>query len=323
MRPLCYIHLLGPRAFQIVSRSGLAWLKCAKFSRYRWLLHAFSTRQGGVSRAPAAGLNLGFTDGEQRARVEQNRWLFFAQLGAASFALASLRQIHSPHVYQVTRAAGGRLEYRFCGIPFPEPCPETPPAGDALMTDDPGILLSVRSADCLPVVLVDSKRRAVAVIHAGWRGLLARVIEKTVGEMRRLFGSEPRRLLAALGPSIRTCCYEVGEEVLEAFHGRFPQAEKFFCQPPNPSRAWAERPPAFFLPARPPAREPRAAPTAHLDLVAGAQEQLRNAALNLSNVSVADFCTACRTDLFFSHRKEGRRTGRSMAVVGIRPDAPR
>jgi hypothetical protein len=269
-------------------------------------------------------LNLGFIRGEERAPVEQNRRVFLAQLGAASFALASLRQIHSPHVYQVTRAAGGKLEYRFCGIPFPELRPGTPPAGDALLTDEPGILLSVRTADCLPVVLVDTRRRAIAVIHAGWRGLLARVIEKTVGEMRRLFGSEPPRLLAALGPSIRACCYEVGEEVREAFQGCFPQAEKFFFPPPNRSRASAEHTSAFFLPARPrpDASGPRAAPGVHLDLVAGAREQLRNAALHLRNVFVADFCTACRTNLFFSHRKEGQRTGRAMAVAGIRPDAP-
>jgi hypothetical protein len=244
-------------------------------------------------------LNLGFTPGEERARVEQNQRLFLARVGAEGFALVSLRQVHSSHAFQVTRTARGKLEYRPCGVSFPERHDETPPAGDALLTDEPGILLSVRSADCLPVLLVDPKRRAIGAIHAGWLGTLAGLIEKTVDEMRDLFGSEPPQLLAALGPSIRACCYEVGEEILEAFQERFPRAESFFCKPPNRPRFRA----------------------LHLDLVAAAQDQLRNAGLNLRNVSVAGFCTACRTDLFFSHRKEGRRAGRCVAIIGIRPDA--
>jgi len=299
----------------MISRDGLAWLECVRLSRLPWMLHAFSTRRGGVSLAPAAGLNLGFTEPDRRQRVEQNRRQFFGQLGVEDFALASLHQVHSTHIYQVARpavpdawlwaagrGAGEKLEYRPCGISLPAPGTETCPPGDALLTDQAGILLSVRSADCLQVLIVDPERRAVAAVHAGWRGALHRVIEKAAAEMRRIFGSRPERLLAALGPSIRSCCYEVGGEVVEAFHGHFPRADRFFRKV-----------------SRPAGQRLRTGMAMHLDLVAVACAQLRDAGLSARHVWVAEFCTACRTDLFYSHRKEGARTGRVMAVIGIRP----
>jgi hypothetical protein len=276
-----------------------------------------------MSQAPSAGLNLGFTQWDQRASVEQNRRQLFQRLGADRFTLASLRQAHSAHIYQVTRGAEGKLEYRPCGFPLPAADTGRPPAGDALLTAQAGILLSVRSADCLPVLLVDPQCPVVAAVHVGWRGALARVVEKTVGEMRRIFSSEPKWLLAALGPSIRACCYEVGEEVVEAFTGRFAEAERFFRKAPHPSSRPAERSPLRFLNAPSPGHTARFGETIHLDLIAVALEQLRSAGLLARHLRVAEFCTACRTDMFFSHRKEGARTGRMLALIGIRPEGKR
>jgi YfiH family protein len=203
--------LKGQRSFRFVTGGGLEWSECSRFARLPWLLHAFSTRRGGVSKSPAASLNLGFVDTDRRANVERNRFLFFKQVGAQHYSLAWLRQIHSAAGYQVGRTSGGKLEYRPSGYTAPSVSNPQVPAGDALMTDQPGVLLSVRCADCLPVLLVDPRCRAVAAVHAGWRGALQRVVEKTVGVMRSVFGSDPRRILAALGPSIRACCYSVGE----------------------------------------------------------------------------------------------------------------
>jgi hypothetical protein len=270
-----------------------------------------------VSRGPSAGLNLGFTQGEPRARVRENRELFFQQLGAEHFALAALRQVHSATVYQVLRATSGELEYRLAGNRLPEQPGVAQPAGDALLTEEAGILLSVRTADCLPVLLVDPKHRAVAAVHAGWRGALARLVEKAVGEMRRVYGSEPQSLLAVLGPSIRGCCYEVGEEVLEAFQGGFTQADKFFRKVSGSPASHPKRRPLSFLNMQPPGYDSTCAPPIHLDLVAVAQDQLRAAGLAPHHVAAVDFCTACRTDLFYSYRQEGSRTGRMLAVIGI------
>jgi len=320
---LCYIDGLGQGTFKIVARKELQWLECRALARFPWLRHAFSTRCGGVSEDPAAGLNLGFITADARANVEENRQRFFAALGAEGYSLAALRQRHSTHIYLVTRDASGQLEYRPAGFPAPQPPGHPLPVGDALLTREPGVLLSVRTADCLPVLLLDPRRRAVAAIHAGWRSALGRIIEKTVGVMRAVFGSDPPHLLAAVGPSIRACCYEVGEEVVAAFCGRFAQGERFFREAPpeNPSAAFAARYSQLFLSGQPPGHPTRPASAPHFDLVALAEDQLCSAGLRPSRIQVAEFCTACRTDLFFSHRKEGKNTGRTMAAIGIRPGA--
>jgi hypothetical protein len=316
---VCYISLLGHSASQIVSRGGLAWIEHPLIARYSWLVHAFSTRQGGVSRGLSAGLNLGFTKGEPRARVWENRKLFLQQLGAEHFALAALRQVHSANIYQVRRATSGKIEYRLGGNRIPEQPGLDQPVGDALLTDQAGILLSVRTADCLPVLLVDPKRRAVAAVHAGWRGALARIVEKAVGEMRHVYGSEPQSLLAVLGPSIRVCCYEVGQEVEDAFQGRFPRADKFFRKRFEPPAFDSTRRPTSFLNMRPPGYQSTGTPAIRLDLVAVAQDQLLTAGLTPHHVAAVNFCTACRTDLFYSCRQKGSGAGRMLAVIGIRP----
>ena len=305
---------------KIISRRGLEWIESAGLARQSWLLHAFSTRKGGASRAPAAGLNLGFIETDQRKIVEKNRKRFFHALGAERFPLAELRQILSTNIYQVVRGARGNLEYRPSGYPVPKTARLVLPQGDALITQEPGVLLSVRAADCMPVLLADPRRRAVAAIHAGWRGALAGIVEIAVGEMIRIFDSNPDDLLAAIGPSIRACCYEVGDEVVNAFRGRYPNGEDYFRAAPHDKveEEIARRYPLLFLSKQPPGHGPDAVPTLHLDLVAVARDQLRSAGVNDAKIQVADFCTACRTDLFFSHRKEGSGTGRMMAAIGIR-----
>jgi YfiH family protein len=319
--PPCYSLSLARHSFQVVSRAGIRWLECSLLVQLPWLLHAFSTRRGGVSRGPASGLNLGFIAADRRRNVEENRRRFFACLGVEGFSLATLRQVHSTHIYQVARDTSGTLAYFAAGSPVPQPSLRGSPVGDALTTDQAGIVLSVRTADCLPIVLVDAQRRAVAAVHAGWRGGLQRMVEKAVGVMRATFGSDPRRMLAAVGPGIRACCYEVGEEVVAAYCGRFTQGERFFrpVAAGRSSRALAQRYPLLFLSPDPPGRAPQPGPAACLDLAAVVVAQLRVAGLPASSIAVCDYCTSCRTDLFFSHRKEGGRTGRMMSVVGIRP----
>ncbi len=308
---------LQREAFDIISHQGLEWIECSKLARLPWLLHAFSTRRGGVSRAPVAGLNLGFTEWDQRSNVEQNRKLFLRALGAERFPLATLHQIHSARIYQVLRRPDGRLEHRPAGGFVPTP---SRLEGDALLTDQSGILLSVRSADCVPILLVDVRRRAIGAVHGGWRGALEGIIEKAVAEMQHSFGSRPDDLSAAVGPFIHNCCYEVGEEVAKAFCQRFPNGEKFFRKE---RRAGVEHnaEPEAGSSISPDASGERSRPKQAmcLDLGAVARHRLRHAGIPPSNVHIADFCTSCRTDLFFSHRKEKGRTGRMMAVVAIRP----
>ena len=283
-----------------------------------WLIHAFGTRQGGALKP------------EKSAKSAGNGFAghapggFLRALGAGRFPLAALRQTHSSIIYSVARRSGrGPLLYQLAGNPLPgsQDAPGTRP-GDALMTEQAGILLSVRVADCVPILLADREGRAVAAVHAGWRGALSRIIEKSAGEMCRTFGSRPQNLVAAVGPSIRACCYEVGPEVLDAFCGTFPAGEQFFHKvlaTPEESRMALRFETLFRLQAPPGHRAEDALSKIHLDLAAVARYQLEHAGVPPGQIHVADYCTACRTDLFYSYRKEGSLAGRMMAVIGMRP----
>jgi polyphenol oxidase len=305
---------------QFVSKDGLEWLESRAFERAPWLLHAFSTRVGGASQGSCRGLNLGFIESDKPKTVDRNRAEFFAALGAKNFALAELKQTHSTHVYQVALDRARNARYIPVGSNELLPASEKPPSGDALVTNRSGALLAIRTADCHPILLADSHRRAIAAIHSGWRGTLARIAEKTVGVMRAVFGSNPRDIIAAIGPGIQSCCYAVGEEVVAKFQGRFVHAERYFKPVPVDEEAAAlvAKYPNIFLSPFPPGHAPVNQAVAHLDISAALRDQLLDAGLAPSKILASDLCTACRTDLFFSHRKEGSRTGRMMAVVGIR-----
>jgi YfiH family protein len=265
-----------------------------------WLVHGFSTRTGGYSAAyGGSSLNLGFTKHDTRAAVERNREAFMRALDAdpAAFHLITQRQVHSDLIHYVTT-------------------PDAHPTGDGLITDVPGLLLGVQTADCLPVLLVDTKRRAVGIFHAGWRGTLKRIVEKGVGEMRRQFGSDPSDLRAAIGPGIHSCCYQVGEEVREKFHSQFAYAAELFREV-RESNPVHEKYPLLFLTARAPGHGPEET-LLYLDLVAANTRQLLDAGVSAEQVSASPLCTSCRADLLFSYRKEEGTVGRLMGVIGVR-----
>lgn len=293
-------------------------LRADHLSNLPWLVHGFSTRTGGFSRAyGGAALNLGFTKDDLKAAVERNRSAFLRALDADSGAipkkkgrrglpesnpnprpLVTLRQVHSDIIHFVDSPCASQL------------------AGDGLITATPELLVGVQTADCLPVVIVDPKRRAVGVFHAGWRGTLKRIVEKGVGEMRRHFGSLPRDLKAVIGPGIHGCCYEVGEEVRNKFESQFEYGAKLFreIEEPDPVR---EKYPMLFLTARAPGHSilPK---KIFLDLVEANRQQLLAVGLLKKNIEVSPLCTNCRTDLLFSYRAEKGKTGRMMGVTGIR-----
>jgi len=273
------------------------------FSRIRWLIHGFSTRRDGTSDAYGGhALNLGYTKHDTHAAVDENRALLLRSLGAVNaegkpWPLVRLRQIHSDIIHRVDHP------------------PEQLLSGDGLVTDTPHLLLAVQTADCLPVLLVDRKRRAVGAFHAGWRGTLARIVEKGVGAMRLHFGSEPRDLRAAIGPGIAACCYAVGEEIRDRFHAQFAYAGDLFREVTE-SDPVREKYPLLFMTARAPGHA-EAGRTIYLDLREANRRQLLAAGLAPASITALNFCTACRTDLFFSHRAEKGVTGRQMGVVGI------
>lgn len=281
-------------------------LHADSLSGISWLVHGFSTRQVGVSTCYGGdSLNLGLTPHDTHDNVERNRASFLRAGGAAGkhaslWPLAQVRQIHSAITHHVSKIT------------------EHAPAGDGMITNVPGILLAIKTADCVPVLIADAKQHVVGAFHAGWRGTVARVVEKGVGEMRRQFGSVPSDLHAAIGPCIRKCCYSVGAEVRAEFESQFTYAGELF-EDVFDSTAIHVKYPLLFLNQRAPGHGDMGAEI-HLDLVAANKHQLEDAGLHPEQVSVVEGCTACGTKRFFSHRAEFGKTGRMMSVIGVRPN---
>jgi polyphenol oxidase len=293
--------------WQMSRSGGLQVIKAKPFEQFDWLVHAFSARPDGASlldnsRALQRGsekvLNLGFTDWDSPAHVESNRRRFLEAIGAQTLSLLTLRQIHSDVVHVV------------------DSLPQEPLSGDALISRAPHLLLAIQTADCIPILLVDPKHSAIAAVHAGWRGTLARIAAKAVGRMQMEFGSHPVHLLAALGPGIHQCCYEVGPDVVKEFAAQFPCARDWFDGPFDLLASGEDPNPLPWLSMAPPGHEPPP-PRCRLDLFAANSAILAEAGLQPRNIFCSGLCTACRTDLLFSYRREGP-TGRMMAVIGIR-----
>ncbi|HWY05951.1 MAG TPA: peptidoglycan editing factor PgeF [Candidatus Acidoferrales bacterium] len=276
---------------------GLQILELAPFRKFPWLVHGFSTRPGGVSTLESEKLlNLGFMEWDTRENVLENRRLFQSALGADDLQLISLKQIHSDLIRIFPQRTAGICK------------------GDASATDRPGLLLAIQTADCVPILLVDPKKRAVAAVHAGWRGTLARITQKAVGRMQIEFGSKPSDLLAAIGPSIGPCSYEVAAEFVTKFTAQFADAADYFDEP----RSGEEPNPLQWLNMKPPGHQPPPK-NVHLDLRKANRSQLIAAGLLAKNIYVSDLCTACHTGMLFSHRREGPLSGRLMSVIGLRP----
>lgn len=235
-------------------------------------LAVFSTRRGGVSRPPWDEMNVGQSVGDDPEAVAENRRRLFGGLGVDPERLASCGQVHGRGIALV--AGPGRVE-----------------ATDALVTATPGLTLAVSCADCVPVFLLDPVTPAAGIVHAGWKGTLARLAALTVRFMARRLGSRPSDIVAAVGPSIGACCYEVGPDVAAEAEDRLGRG--------------------VLLPA--------GAGRLHLDLWEANRLALVSAGLEASRVHLAGLCTCCREDLFHSHRRASRAGGggRAGRMVGL------
>ena len=272
----------APSATPILAANGISLVSVGEWEGISWLWHGFSTRLGGVSTAytpvgTPSELNLGFTADDERENVVRNRQLLAeAVTGDPATPLVTVKQVHSAVI--VVAGAGD----------FSQPVCE----GDGLMTDQPGILLGVQTADCVPVLVADRKLKAVAAFHAGWRGTVKRIVENGIGRMGLEFGSNPEDLVAAIGPAIGPCCYLVGDDLRSEFEGQFAYAGELFQH---------------------------TEPGLHLDLFEANRRQLLAAGLAPESIRLAGGCTACQTHVFFSHRASRGRAGRMLSVIGIKP----
>jgi YfiH family protein len=241
--------------------------------------NAFSTRAGGVSPFPSEALNLAGFDQDARENILENRRRFFRLLGG-EWSFSGCWQVHGAEVRVVRGREDAASEQERC---------------DALATREPGVLLGVKTADCVPVLLGDARTGACAAVHAGWRGTLQEIVVRALSKMAEEFGTKAGDVRAAIGPAALGCCYEVGGDVIEAFSARFPDAGALFT----------------------PTREGHAL----VDLHRANLEQLVGAGVSAARVHTLPLCTICRPDLFFSYRRDRPthgRTGRLLSVVGKR-----
>lgn len=233
--------------------------------------HGLSPRAGGVSQGPYASLNLGWSVGDDPEAVLENRRRLAAAFGFELDRVARMDQVHGSQVRLAGRDHAGQ-------------------DGDAIVSDDPTWLLVVSAADCLPLLLLDRRRGAVAAAHAGWRGTVGGVVPAVIESMATHFGSDPADLSAWLGPSIRGRNYQVGPEVVEAADQAGAPADAVWPDPTVPGR-W------------------------RLDVATVVRHQLLGAGLAPESVEVSPTCTFEAAERCFSHRRDRGLTGRHWAVI--------
>jgi YfiH family protein len=281
---------------EVSRKNDLEVLKVEGWNQYDWLLHGFSTRDGGVSHVYGGStLNLGWTKEDDPAFVAENRRRFLTavcgqRLGSA---LVGAKQIHS-NIIRAVKKEDGALEGRLQTAEG-----KAVLEGDGLITDVPGVLLAVGTADCVPVLVADPVKRVVAAFHAGWRGTVSRIVERGVAKMQEEYGSRAADLVAAIGPSIGPCCYTVGEEVWSEFGRQFEHANELFTRSNETGQI-------------------------RLNLWEANRRQLLDAGLAENSVVTVGECTACTripggASRYFSHRAEHGNAGRMLNVIGVAP----
>lgn len=265
-------------------RAGVSALICAPLENDGFT-NAFSTRMGGVSPMPESSLNLAGFNEDDAENIYENRRRFLG-LFAGNWTLAGCWQVHGADIRVVRSEAEAKPKPGVLGDD--EYC-------DALISNTANVLLTVKTADCVPVLIADPATRAVAAVHAGWRGTSESIVKHAIAKMVREYGAGAADMRAAIGPAARACCYEVGSDVISVFKERFPDAEQLLTTTRDGH--------------------------ARIDLHRANYAQLTEAGLAPDHIHVAPLCTMDRNELFFSYRREKKlhgRVGRLMSVIGHR-----
>ena len=243
-------------------------------------VNTFSTRIGGVSPLPSNDLNLAHFKGDTEENVRENRRRFLAAIGAEQSRIITARQTHSIDRFTVESMQHAHGPQPDC---------------DAMITRMTDVLLAVQTADCLPILIGDTKTGTMAGIHAGWRGTAGRIAERTIADLMLVHGVSPRDCIAALGPAACAECYEVGEDVIDRYRKEFGYWRDLLLNFNEDGKA-------------------------HLDIRAANVQQLRFCGFSDDQIHIADYCTMHQNDLFFSYRREGKGrpsgVGRSLSVIG-------
>jgi hypothetical protein len=269
-------QILSEKGFYWREKNGVKILVCRALEE-KGFVNGFSTRLGGVSKMPENDLNLSGFDDDSEENIMENRRRFL-NVFDGDFTLATAWQVHGVDVKTVGN---------------PDDAKDGNARFDALVSNLPGILVGVKTADCVPVLLGDAKTKSFAAIHAGWRGTAQSIAAKAIEKMREAYDTKPEDLICAIGPAA-VCNYEIGQDVIDDFRKNFPDNSEHLFAPTRDGHAFVDLHRANF-------------------------EQLAATGVLPENIYSAPFCTLERTDLFFSYRKEKRlygKTGRLLSVIG-------
>ena len=266
-------------------RGSVPFIRFPQFDDTGLVNCAFSTRLGGVSEGVFSSMNLGFTRGDDPECVRENYRRFCAAIGVDPERMVLSKQTHTTNIRIVSEKDIGKgysRERDFDNV-------------DGLMTDIPGITLVTFFADCIPLLFLDPVRKVIAASHSGWRGTLNRMGEVTVRTMQERFGCQPENILAAIGPGICQDCYEVSEDLYEAFSGQWGMdaAGRIFAPGVKPGK-W------------------------QLDLWEANRIVLKEAGIREENLTITNMCTCCNAEELYSHRASGGRRGSLAAFICLK-----
>jgi hypothetical protein len=262
------MRILGLSSLKI--KKGIPYFEIPEFEKLGWIQHAFLTRQGGVSPPPYDSLNLSEENGDWEENPIKNKGLISETFQFDPKRLILLHQIHQDRILILKdslRRLPSPIEY------------------DALITHLPNIFLGILTADCLPIFMVDTKKRVIASVHAGRQGTSLHIVVKALRKMKEVFSCSIEDVFVALGPAIGPCCYEIGEEVF------LPEWTSFSIL--KGKKKWM------------------------VDLAKINIDQMKKEGIEEKQIFKIDLCTCCHQDLFFSYRKEGL-TGRQLSFIGIK-----
>ena len=268
----------------INERNGISYVTFSLFQKGGGVKAAVASRKGGVSQAPFDSLNMSFSTGDKAEAVRENRRRFLSLLSIAPEAVISCHQVHGTHIEAVGKKDRGR------GALSPD---TAIPDCDGLLTGEAGVPLTMNFADCTPLLFYDPVRRAAGLAHGGWRGTAGNIAGAMVRLMEERCRSDPADILAAIGPAIGPCCFEVGSDVVQVFAGLFSTEDMARLAVPEAGKE------GKFL----------------FDLPQANRLLLLRAGILPSHIEDARLCTYCRDDLFYSYRKSKGKTGRHMAVI--------
>jgi YfiH family protein len=265
--------------FRLKKKDLIQYLESDTLKACSFVTHGFLTRWGGVSKGKFSSLNFSTREGAREIRVVRNWDIFAAAFGLSPSRFLMMNQIHGDRI-----VVADDLDSR---LPSDRPI-----QCDAVLTASHGLIIGIKTADCVPILLVDQVKRVIGAVHAGWRGTSLGIAARAVHVLMNRFSSRPEDILAAIGPAIGACCYQVDERVLLSRKGDPDWGSAF--QGCEEKGKWM------------------------LDLPLANRLQLMKAGIPPGNIVSAGFCTACRTDFFFSHRAEKGGTGRQLNFIVLK-----